>query len=122
MAVYNYRLANSQTRWFFIIDLPPVANGRRRRQHRRQRFPNQVAALKAEQDARAAYGRADLGADGTVAAELLSRRAVSRTLIRLAWLQLACRARLTAERCGLPGRPPRTAPSAPAGSQKWSPP
>ncbi|MEV0810643.1 hypothetical protein [Micromonospora sp. NPDC050200] len=26
MAVYNYRLANGQTRWFFIIDLPPDAN------------------------------------------------------------------------------------------------
>ncbi|MEU8082592.1 hypothetical protein AB0B57_03005 [Micromonospora sp. NPDC049101] len=35
MAVYNYRLANDQTRWFFIIDLPPDANGRRR-QHKRQ--------------------------------------------------------------------------------------
>ncbi|MET8088195.1 hypothetical protein [Micromonospora sp. NPDC005237] len=71
MAVYNYRLANGQTRWFFIIDLPPDSNGRRR-QHKRQGFPNQAAALKAEDDARAAYGGADLGADGSVAAELES--------------------------------------------------
>ncbi|MBG6103839.1 hypothetical protein IW249_004253 [Micromonospora vinacea] len=71
MAVYNYRLANGQTRWFFIIDLPPDVNGRRR-QHKRQGFPNQAAALKAEQDAQAAYGGAGLGADGTVAAELES--------------------------------------------------
>ncbi|MDT0532123.1 tyrosine-type recombinase/integrase [Micromonospora sp. DSM 115977] len=71
MAVYSYRLANGQTRWFFIIDLPPDANGRRR-QHKRQGFPNQAAALKAEDEARAAYGGADLGADGSVAAELES--------------------------------------------------
>lgn len=38
MAVYSYRLANGQTRWFFIIDLPPDAEGRRR-QHKRQGFP-----------------------------------------------------------------------------------
>ncbi|MCX5064293.1 hypothetical protein OOJ91_00250 [Micromonospora lupini] len=62
MAVYNYRLANGKNRWFFIIDLPSDVNGRR--QHKRQGFPNQAAAQEAEEDARAAYGGADLGADG----------------------------------------------------------
>src|SRR5438045_3999561 len=69
MAVYDYELADGQTRWMFIIDLPPAADGRRR-QKKRQGFPTQAAALVAEGDARAAYGGADLTADGSLAAEL----------------------------------------------------
>ena len=68
VAVYDYRLAGGQTRWFFIIDLPPDADGRR--QQKRKGFSTQAAAVKAEGQARSAYGGADLTADGSVAAEL----------------------------------------------------
>ncbi len=69
MATYSYRLARGQTRWMFIIDLPPAADGRRR-QINRKGFKSQEAALAAETEARAAYSRADLAADGSLAAEL----------------------------------------------------
>lgn len=69
MAVYSYGLANGQTRWMYIFDLPAGADGRRR-QMKRKAFPSQAAALAAEADSRAAYGGADLSADGTLAAEL----------------------------------------------------
>jgi len=61
--------ARGQTRWKFVIDLPPAANGRRQQQSR-QGFVSQEAALAAETAARAAYSRADLAADGSLAAEL----------------------------------------------------
>jgi hypothetical protein len=69
MSVYDYQLASGQTRWFYIIDLPPDADGHRRQQ-KRAGFRNQAAALSAEKDARAIYGGADLTADGSLAAEL----------------------------------------------------
>jgi integrase len=69
MAVYSYRLANGQTRWFYIIDLPPGADGRRRQQ-KRSGFRDQRAAASAEAEAKARFVGADLNADGTVAAEL----------------------------------------------------
>ena len=69
MAVYSYRLANGKTRWFYIIDLPPGTDGRRRQQ-KRAGFPSQRAAEVAEVAAKDAFAGADLNADGTVAAEL----------------------------------------------------
>jgi len=69
MAIYGYRLARGGTRWMFVIDLPPAADGRRR-QHKRKGFRSQDAALDAERDARATYGNADLTADGSLATEL----------------------------------------------------
>jgi hypothetical protein len=69
MAVYSYTLATGETRWMYIIALPAGADGRRR-QLKRKAFPSQAAALAAEADSRAAYGGADLTADGTLAAEL----------------------------------------------------
>jgi integrase len=69
MSVYDYQLASGQTRWFYIIDLPPDADGHRRQQ-KRAGFRNQAGALSAEKDARAIYGGADLTADGSLAAEL----------------------------------------------------
>jgi hypothetical protein len=69
MAVSSYRIAHGQTRWLYVIDLPPGVDGKRRQQKRRG-FLNAAAALKAETEAKAAYGSAELAADGTVAAEL----------------------------------------------------
>jgi hypothetical protein len=69
MPVYDYRLADGRTRWMFIIDLPPAGDGKRR-QMKRKGFPSQTAALAAETVARAAYGGADMNADGSLAAEL----------------------------------------------------
>lgn len=71
MAVYDYTLASGATRWMYIIDLPPTADGKRRQQ-KRKGFNSQAAALAAETQARAAYGSADLSADGSLAAELES--------------------------------------------------
>ena len=68
VAVYPYRFANGQTRWMFIIDLPTGVDGRRR-QLKRKSFFSQAAAVAAEADARAAYGGAELSADGSLAAE-----------------------------------------------------
>jgi integrase len=69
MTVGSYELSNGKTNWFFVIDLPPGDDGKRR-QHKRRGFQTQAAAEKAETDARKAYGEAAIGADGSVAAEL----------------------------------------------------
>lgn len=69
MSVYPYTLASGKTLWFYLIDLPPTPDGKRRRKKKRG-FASQPAALKAERDALAAYSSADLTADGSVAAEL----------------------------------------------------
>ncbi|MFC0530426.1 tyrosine-type recombinase/integrase [Phytohabitans kaempferiae] len=69
MAIYSYRLARGQTRWMFTIDLPPAADGRRRQMNRKG-FLSQAAAQAAETEARKTYARADLAADGSLAAEL----------------------------------------------------
>jgi integrase len=53
----------------YIIDLPAASDGRRR-QMKRRGYTSQQAALAAEAVSRAAYGGADLSADGTLAAEL----------------------------------------------------
>lgn len=53
----------------FVIDLPPGPDGRRR-QMRRRGFQTEALARRAEEAARQQFGRADLAADGTVAAEL----------------------------------------------------
>jgi len=69
MAIYPYRLARGQTRWMFTIDLPPAADGKRRQMNRKG-FLRQEDAQAAETEARKAYARADLAADGSLAAEL----------------------------------------------------
>jgi len=69
MTVGSYQLANGKTNWFFVVDLAPGDDGKRR-QHKRRGFATQAAAEKAEADARKAYGEAAIGADGSVAAEL----------------------------------------------------
>jgi hypothetical protein len=69
VAIYSYQLARGQTRWMFTIDLPPAADGRRRQMNRKG-FVSQEAAHAAETVARQAYARADLAADGSLAAEL----------------------------------------------------
>ena len=56
---YRYRLATGITRWF-LIDPPTDADGRHR-QHKRRGFPSHATAVQAEQHARDAYGRAELG-------------------------------------------------------------
>jgi hypothetical protein len=35
MAVYPYQLAGGSARWFFIVDLPMSADGRRRQRKKR---------------------------------------------------------------------------------------
>lgn len=69
MTVGSYELSNGKTNWFFVIDLP-AGDDLKRRQHKRRGFATQVAAEKAEAEARKAYGEAAIGADGSVAAEL----------------------------------------------------
>ena len=69
MAIYSYQLARGQTRWQFTIDLPPAADGKRR-QLNRKGFLRQEDAQAAETKARKTYARADLAADGSLAAEL----------------------------------------------------
>ena len=69
MAVVSYHLASGATRWYFVIDLPPDVDGRRR-QRKQRGFTSRSAAQKAEQEAAAAYGEAALSADGSVNAEL----------------------------------------------------
>lgn len=68
MAIYGYRLARGQIRWKFVIDLPPTADGKRRQMSRKD-VAMQDAAMDAETAARAAYRRADLAVDGSLAAE-----------------------------------------------------
>ncbi|MGN9912766.1 hypothetical protein ACTMTJ_35055 [Phytohabitans sp. LJ34] len=53
----------------FTIDLPPASDGKRRQMNRRG-FVSQQAAQAAETEARRSYARADLAADGSLAAEL----------------------------------------------------
>lgn len=69
MAIYSYRLSRGQARWMYTIDLPPAADGRRRQMNRKG-FLRQEDAQAAETKARQTYGRADLAADGSLAAEL----------------------------------------------------
>ncbi|MFC3743826.1 tyrosine-type recombinase/integrase, partial [Paractinoplanes deccanensis] len=69
MTVGSYQLSNKKTLWYFVIDLPPADDGKRR-QYKRRGYPSETAAEKAETEARKAYGEASIGADGSVAAEL----------------------------------------------------
>jgi integrase len=69
MSVHAYRLAKGQLRWLYMLDLPVGPDGRRRQQ-KRKGFLDEAAARKAEDKARCEYGRVELAADGTVAAEL----------------------------------------------------
>lgn len=69
MSIFSYQLSRGQTRWQFTIDLPPAADGRRRQMNRKG-FLRQEDAIAAETEARKTYARADLAADGTLAAEL----------------------------------------------------
>jgi len=55
--------------WYFVIDLPRGADGRRRQMFRRG-FTSEKQAGHEEQLAREQFGKTDLAADGTVAAEL----------------------------------------------------
>jgi integrase len=55
--------------WYFIVDLPPGPDGKRR-QMRRRGFANQRVALAEEAAALRRFSGAILAADGTVAAEL----------------------------------------------------
>jgi len=55
--------------WTFVIDLPSGPDGRRRQMFRRG-FKTQALATREEMLAKQQFGRADLAADGTVAAEL----------------------------------------------------
>ncbi len=70
MTIGSYEFANGKKYWFFVIDLPPGDDGKRR-QYKRRGFPTETAATKAEAEARKAYGEAALSADGSVAAELI---------------------------------------------------
>ncbi|MDG4788984.1 Arm DNA-binding domain-containing protein [Micromonospora sp. WMMD1102] len=54
--------------WYFVIDLPASPDGRRR-QMRRRGFASERAAGARQQEALAQFGRVELAADGTVAAE-----------------------------------------------------
>jgi hypothetical protein len=69
LSIFSYQLSRGQTRWQFTIDLPPAADGRRRQMNRKG-FLRQEDALAAETEARKTYARADLAADGSLAAEL----------------------------------------------------
>jgi integrase len=69
MAVYPYQLADGSTRWFYILDLPPDVDGRRR-QRKKRGFTSERAAVKAEREARNTYSHVALAADGSVSAEL----------------------------------------------------
>ena len=71
MAIYSYHLSRGQIRWQFVIDLPPAADGKRR-QLNRKGFVRQEDAQEAETKARQTYGRADLAADGSLAARQLT--------------------------------------------------
>ena len=69
MTVFSYQLAQGQTRWFYIVDLPPGPDGKRRQKKKRGYLP-QDAALKGERELLAAFGSAELAANGTLTAEL----------------------------------------------------
>ena len=55
--------------WFFVIDLPHGRDGKLK-QMRRRGFRTEQLASRAEELARLQFSKADLAADGTVAAEL----------------------------------------------------
>jgi Arm DNA-binding domain len=55
--------------WMFVIDLPAGPDGRRRQMFRRG-FQTETPARSEERLAKQQFGRTDLAADGTVAAEL----------------------------------------------------
>src|SRR5262245_32901502 len=55
--------------WMFVIDLP-VGVDERRRQMLRRGFKSENAARREERSAKQQFGRTDLSADGSVAAEL----------------------------------------------------
>ncbi|KAB1160106.1 site-specific integrase [Micromonospora sp. AMSO12t] len=69
MTVNSYRLSGNKIAWYYVIDLPPGQDGKRRQQKRRG-FPSQKAAAAAEKAALQSFGHAGLAADGSVAAEL----------------------------------------------------
>ena len=60
MTVFSYQLAQGQTRWFYIVDLPPGPDGKRRQKKRG--YLTQDAALKGERELLAAFGSAELAA------------------------------------------------------------
>jgi hypothetical protein len=55
--------------WMFVIDLPAGPEGRRRQMFRRG-FKTEALAAREEKLAQQQFGKTDLAADGTVAAEL----------------------------------------------------
>ncbi|MFE9187830.1 Arm DNA-binding domain-containing protein, partial [Micromonospora haikouensis] len=69
MTVSSYLLANKKKAWYYVIDLPPGQDGKRRQQKRRG-FASQKAAVAAEKAALQSFGQAGLAAEGSVAAEL----------------------------------------------------
>jgi len=69
VAIYSYRLSRGQVRWMFTIDLLPASDGKRRQMNRKGVL-RQEDALAAKTKARKTYTRADLAADGSLAAEL----------------------------------------------------
>jgi integrase len=69
MSVYSYYLSDGKVRWFFKVDLPPGPDGKRR-QKKRRGYLSQEAALKGERELLAAFGNAELAANGTLTAEL----------------------------------------------------
>jgi hypothetical protein len=64
MTVGSYQ-TSTKTLWFFVIDLPPGDDGKRR-QHKRRGFATAIAAEKAETEARNAYGEAAIGAEAAL--------------------------------------------------------
>jgi hypothetical protein len=66
MSVYYDKVRKS---WYFVIDLPRDANGKRKQMWRRG-FKTEKLALKHEEEAKKKFASTDLAADGTVAAEL----------------------------------------------------
>jgi hypothetical protein len=69
MTILSYQLAQGQTRWFSIVDLPPGPDGKRR-QKKKRGYLTQEAALKGERELLTAFGSAELAANGTLTAEL----------------------------------------------------
>jgi integrase len=63
------RFDSKRKSWMFVIDLPPGPDGRRRQMFRRG-FKTEALAAREEKLAKQQFGRTDLAADGTVAAEL----------------------------------------------------
>lgn len=63
------RFDTKRQTWMFVIDLPAGPDGRRRQMFRRG-FANEALAGRQEKLAKEQFGKTDLSADGTVAAEL----------------------------------------------------